>query len=159
MASSSPLRYAPDGPSPPPPPPPNLVLQPLSTVPSPPTNPLDCDGVLVDTEKDGHRVTFNQAFAQKGLSTVWDEKLYGVLLETGGGKERMHKYFSDFPNEEPYKSLPTEEAQWAWLREMHALKTELFMDLISRGEMPLRPGVKARSHTHTHTHTYTYNSF
>ena len=26
----------------------------------------DCDGVLVDTERDGHRVTFNQAFASKG---------------------------------------------------------------------------------------------
>jgi beta-phosphoglucomutase-like phosphatase (HAD superfamily) len=26
---------------------------------------FDCDGVLVDTEKDGHRVTFNQAFAEK----------------------------------------------------------------------------------------------
>lgn len=28
---------------------------------------FDCDGVLVDTEKDGHRVSFNQAFKQKGL--------------------------------------------------------------------------------------------
>ena len=23
---------------------------------------FDCDGVLVDTERDGHRVAFNQAF-------------------------------------------------------------------------------------------------
>jgi hypothetical protein len=23
---------------------------------------FDCDGVLVDTEKDGHRVAFNEAF-------------------------------------------------------------------------------------------------
>lgn len=27
---------------------------------------FDCDGVLVDTEKDGHRVSFNQAFKAKG---------------------------------------------------------------------------------------------
>ena len=26
----------------------------------------DCDGVLVDTEKDGHRVAFNKAFAARG---------------------------------------------------------------------------------------------
>ena len=27
---------------------------------------FDCDGVLVDTERDGHRVAFNRAFAKKG---------------------------------------------------------------------------------------------
>jgi hypothetical protein len=27
---------------------------------------FDCDGVLVDTEKDGHRVAFNKAFAERG---------------------------------------------------------------------------------------------
>ena len=27
---------------------------------------FDCDGVLVDTEPDGHRVAFNEAFRQKG---------------------------------------------------------------------------------------------
>ena len=28
---------------------------------------FDCDGVLVDTEKDGHRVAFNEAFKQAGM--------------------------------------------------------------------------------------------
>ena len=27
---------------------------------------FDCDGVLVDTERDGHRVAFNEAFKRKG---------------------------------------------------------------------------------------------
>jgi beta-phosphoglucomutase-like phosphatase (HAD superfamily) len=27
---------------------------------------FDCDGVLVDTERDGHRVSFNEAFKRKG---------------------------------------------------------------------------------------------
>ena len=27
---------------------------------------FDCDGVLVDTERDGHRISFNEAFKQKG---------------------------------------------------------------------------------------------
>ena len=29
-----------------------------------------------------------------GLEDVWDLELYGKLLETGGGKERMTAYFS-----------------------------------------------------------------
>ncbi len=40
---------------------------------------FDCDGVLVDTERDGHRVAFNQAFAKKGLNIEWDMHLYGDI--------------------------------------------------------------------------------
>ncbi len=40
---------------------------------------FDCDGVLVDTERDGHRVTFNRAFAKKGLNIEWDVQLYGDI--------------------------------------------------------------------------------
>lgn len=28
---------------------------------------FDCDGVLVDTEAEGHRIAFNQAFKDKGM--------------------------------------------------------------------------------------------
>ena len=31
---------------------------------------FDCDGVLVDTEADGHRVAFNKAFKQKGTALL-----------------------------------------------------------------------------------------
>lgn len=31
---------------------------------------FDCDGVLVDTERDGHRVAFNEAFKQNGEHTL-----------------------------------------------------------------------------------------
>jgi hypothetical protein len=47
--------------------------------------------VLADTERDGHRVTFNAAFAAKGLPHTWGVELYGELLKIGGGKERMTK--------------------------------------------------------------------
>ncbi|XP_021616336.1 CBBY-like protein isoform X2 [Manihot esculenta] len=50
---------------------------------------FDCDGVLVDTEKDGHRVSFNDTFNEKELGVTWDVELYGVLLKIGGGKERL----------------------------------------------------------------------
>jgi len=29
---------------------------------------FDCDGVLADTERDGHRPSFNLAFEQKGMA-------------------------------------------------------------------------------------------
>jgi hypothetical protein len=44
---------------------------------------------LADTERDGHRVSFNLAFEAEGMREVWDEDRYGKLLEVGGGKERM----------------------------------------------------------------------
>ena len=30
---------------------------------------FDCDGVLVDTERDGHRVSFNQTFSEVSISS------------------------------------------------------------------------------------------
>ncbi|KAG5067006.1 hypothetical protein JHK86_010737 [Glycine max] len=50
---------------------------------------FDCDGVLVDTEKDGHRISFNQTFQERELGVTWDVDLYGELLKIGGGKERI----------------------------------------------------------------------
>ena len=41
---------------------------------------FDCDGVLVDTERDGHREAFNRAFARRGYDVAWDVALYGELL-------------------------------------------------------------------------------
>ena len=50
---------------------------------------FDCDGVLVDTERDGHREAFNRAFDAKGLDAHWDVELYGELLKIAGGKEKF----------------------------------------------------------------------
>ncbi|KAG2494894.1 hypothetical protein HYH03_007132 [Edaphochlamys debaryana] len=104
---------------------------------------FDCDGVLVDTERDGHRVSFNEAFQRKGLGQhEWGVELYGHLLEIGGGKERMTKYFGDHPDQDPWKSTKDPEARKKLVQELHLLKTDLFMELIDSGAMPLRPGVK-----------------
>lgn len=35
---------------------------------------FDCDGVLVDTERDGHRVSFNQAFQQVSKRTIFSPR-------------------------------------------------------------------------------------
>ena len=96
---------------------------------------FDCDGVLVDTERDGHRVAFNRAFAEKGLSCVWDENLYGELLKVAGGKERMKHFFSS-------QGWPSGvDDRDGFIKEMHLLKTSLFMQIIESGELSLRPGV------------------
>jgi len=96
---------------------------------------FDCDGVLVDTERDGHRVAFNKAFAKYDLGLEWDVALYGELLKISGGKERMRHYFDE--NGWPPGATDKDE----FIKELHRLKTDLFMQIIERGELPLRPGV------------------
>ncbi len=97
---------------------------------------FDCDGVLVDTERDGHRVAFNAAFADAGLDLSWSVERYGELLTTGGGKERMVRHFNEtgWP-----KGVDDKDALIALL---HKKKTELFTRLIEAGALPLRPGVE-----------------
>jgi phosphoglycolate phosphatase-like HAD superfamily hydrolase len=50
---------------------------------------FDVDGTLADTERDGHRVAFNRAFADAGLDWRWDVRRYGELLCLAGGRERL----------------------------------------------------------------------
>ena len=98
---------------------------------------FDVDGTLADTERDGHRVAFNQAFSEAGLDWRWDVPLYGELLAVTGGKERMRfyldRYRPDFPR-------PADlDAQIARL---HAAKTRHYTALLAQGGIPLRPGVR-----------------
>lgn len=53
---------------------------------------LDFDGTVAETERFGHRVAYNRAFAELGLGWTWDESLYGKLLRVAGGKERLRFY-------------------------------------------------------------------
>lgn len=57
---------------------------------------FDCDGVLADTERDGHRLAFNIAFKENGIDEEWGEERYGKLLEVGGGKERMTAHWVSY---------------------------------------------------------------
>jgi HAD superfamily hydrolase (TIGR01509 family) len=96
---------------------------------------FDCDGVLVDTERDGHRLAFNDAFAQLGLSVTWDVALYGRLLAVAGGKERMRAYFDG-------EGWPVAaDRRDGLIAELHALKSKLFQERVASGALPLRPGV------------------
>lgn len=97
---------------------------------------FDCDGVLVDTERDGHRVAFSQAFAAAGYDIVWGIEEYGKLLEISGGKERMRWYF------EHHGWPPDISDPDAFIKQLHKLKTDLFMQIVEEGQLPLRTGVK-----------------
>ncbi|XP_062169676.1 CBBY-like protein [Alnus glutinosa] len=100
---------------------------------------FDCDGVLVDTEKDGHRVSFNDTFTERELGVTWDVDLYGELLKIGGGKERMTAYFNK--TGWPAKAPESEKERKEFIASLHKRKTELFMALIEKKLLPLRPGV------------------
>jgi len=95
---------------------------------------FDCDGVLVDTERDGHRVAFNRAFVEAGIKAEWSVELYGELLKIAGGKERMKHYF-DRHGWPPGKTAET------LIPELHKRKTAIFTALIAGGGLPLRPGI------------------
>ncbi len=99
---------------------------------------FDCDGVLVDTERDGHRVAFNDAFRAAGLNTKWSVDRYGELLSTGGGKERMRRHFDE-------TGWPDGDRD-ALILSLHHAKTDLFMQIIEGGALPLRPGVARMVH-------------
>jgi HAD superfamily hydrolase (TIGR01509 family) len=99
---------------------------------------FDCDGVLVDTERDGHRVGFNRAFKRFGIDAGWDVPLYGKLLQVAGGKERMRAYFDEFGW--PAGSATADQKD-ALIKDLHKAKTEITAGLVGEGALPLRPGV------------------
>ncbi len=98
---------------------------------------FDCDGVLVDTERDGHRVAFNAAFTELGLDDEWDVPYYGELLQVAGGKERMRHHFDT-------RGWPEAagDDHDAFIASLHARKTAIFTDLIAAGKLALRPGIQ-----------------
>lgn len=102
---------------------------------------FDVDGTLADTERDGHRVAFNAAFREYGLDWHWDVALYGKLLAVTGGKERMKYYVEHFHTE---YVQPTDFNEL--VAELHRAKTRHYTEMLGRGEIPLRPGVKRLLH-------------
>ena len=42
---------------------------------------FDQDGVIIDTERDGHRVSFNMTFKEFGFTDEWSVEYYHELLQ------------------------------------------------------------------------------
>jgi len=97
---------------------------------------FDVDGTLADTE-DGHRKSFNKAFAESGLDWDWDVALYDKLLKVTGGKERIRHFVEtclpNFVKPADYDGF---------VKNLHAVKTRHYTNMLGEGHIPLRPGIK-----------------
>jgi beta-phosphoglucomutase-like phosphatase (HAD superfamily) len=95
---------------------------------------FDVDGTLADTE-EVHRRAFNAAFAEHGLTWNWGRRVYGDLLKTAGGKERMLEFVSRL-------HLPPSERDRliGLVPAIHRSKTIHYGSLLESGA-ELRPGI------------------
>lgn len=93
---------------------------------------FDVDGTLADTERDGHRPAFNDAFAAHGINIVWTAEEYGELLAITGGRSRI---------EHDLRARGFGDAAEQLAVDVHATKTTLFADRVRHGEVAARPGL------------------
>lgn len=101
---------------------------------------FDCDGVLADTERDGHLPAFNAAFAEAGLPVQWSEDDYAEKLKIGGGKERIASVFT--PQLDEVIGVSTEAERANWIKQLHLRKTAFFTRRVDDGLLPARPGIR-----------------
>lgn len=95
---------------------------------------FDVDGTLVDSERDGHRVAFNLAFAEFDLPYEWGVEEYGRLLRITGGQRRIDGYLAEqgVDEEERARLVPA----------LHKRKTELMSELVEDGKVEVRRGAE-----------------
>jgi len=103
---------------------------------------FDCDGVLADTERDGHLVAFNQMWREHGINWQWSLEQYARKVKIGGGKERMFSLKQDEDFRAVYPVPESKSAWWDIVKSWHQRKTEIYQELIADGAIPGRPGVK-----------------
>ncbi len=94
---------------------------------------FDVDGTLSETE-EAHRQAFNETFVEFDLPWEWSQELYGELLKTTGGKERMAAYVRDHLGGEPDMEK---------IAEIHKRKTVRYGEIIDSGAAVLREGIAA----------------
>lgn len=95
---------------------------------------FDVDGTLVDSERDGHRVAFNAAFAARGLPYHWDVAEYGQLLSITGGRRRLAA-FLEVRGHDPADAS-------ALATRLHKDKTRRMRDYVECGVIAPRAGVR-----------------
>lgn len=95
---------------------------------------FDQDGVIIDSERNGHRPAFERAFREFGYNISWNPELYHQLLQVGGGKERVKYYFQNVYTGQQPEHLDD------FVRELHETKTTFFIEMLE--SIPLRPGIQ-----------------
>jgi HAD superfamily hydrolase (TIGR01509 family) len=93
---------------------------------------FDVDGTLADTERDGHRPAFNEAFAIHGLDISWNAEEYGRLLKITGGRRRIAADLRERGFGDAADDLAAD---------IHQTKTALFRERILAGDVMPRPGL------------------
>ena len=94
---------------------------------------FDFDGTIAETERDGHRVAYDRAFAELGFAWRWDEATYGDLRAVAGGRERLEAFLQTVA---PDMSASERERT---VRAVHAAKRRHFAPLA--GSLAIRPGI------------------
>ena len=98
---------------------------------------FDVDGTLAETERDGHRVAFNHAFAEFGIGWHWTPEEYGRLLGVAGGKERLRRYAAchapQLLHQRSFSDL---------IARVYRRKSEIYSCIALGGSIPLRLGVR-----------------
>ncbi|CAK0770339.1 hypothetical protein CVIRNUC_003757 [Coccomyxa viridis] len=102
---------------------------------------IECDGVLCDTHREGHRVAFNRAFSEFGLDCMhFNPHVYHDLLRCGDGSaEGLVTAFFDvvgWPT-----TLATADRR-PFVSRLHEAKQKHMIDMVVTGEIPLRTGAK-----------------
>ena len=103
---------------------------------------FDCDGVLADTEMHGHLPAFNLAFKQLELPVRWTVEEYAVLVEIGGGKERLRSLFGEQGSLVDTKWNSSTEDRENLIKKIHLQKTSNYIEIVKQGAVPAREGVK-----------------
>ena len=82
---------------------------------------FDQDGVIIDTERDGHRVSFNMTFKEFGFTDEWSVDYYHELLQIAGGKERMkhHLQTQGFSKPVPPEQVEDLDQGYAQAQDCH----------------------------------------
>mgnify|MGYP001422224570 FL=1 len=85
-------------------------------------------GTIIETS-DLQRKAFNQAFKKNNLNWVWTKKIYKILLNKSGGKDRILNYALQ-------KKISVDADR------LRNLKTKIFNDYLKKKKLKPRPGVK-----------------
>ncbi len=96
---------------------------------------FDVGGTIAESEEI-HRVSFNEAFKEFGLSWYWDEAIYRELVFVGGGKERITHYINRaWPEMLKQKNLTK------YIEDLHKIKSQIYEDYLNDCDLKARPGV------------------
>lgn len=96
---------------------------------------FDVGGTIAESEEI-HRVSFNEAFKEFGLSWYWDEAIYKELVFVGGGKERIKYYITRaWPEMLKQKNLTK------YIESVHKIKGQIYEDFLNDSLIKARPGI------------------